>query len=73
MPKGNVKWFSNAKGYGFILAEGSDKDIFVHYSSIQSEGYRSLKEGDPVEFELVEGPKGLKADNVVRATPPAPA
>ena len=71
MPKGKVKWFSNAKGYGFILAEGSDKDIFVHFSSIQSEGYRSLKEGDPVEFELVEGPKGLKADNV-KATSPAP-
>jgi len=65
MSKGKVKWFSNAKGYGFIQAEDFGKDIFVHYSSIQSEGYRSLKEGDPVEFELVDGPKGPKAENVV--------
>ena len=67
MPKGKVKWFSNAKGYGFIQADGSDKDIFVHYSSIQGDGYRSLKEGDPVDFELIEGPKGPKAENVMRA------
>ena len=67
MPKGKVKWFSNAKGYGFIQAEGTEKDIFVHYSSIRSEGYRTLTEGDAVEFELVEGPKGLKAENVVLA------
>ena len=65
MSKGKVKWFSNAKGYGFIQAEEFEKDIFVHYSSIQSEGYRSLKEGDPVEFELVDGPKGPKAENVI--------
>ena len=67
MPKGKVKWFSNAKGYGFIQTEGTEKDIFVHYSSIRSEGYRTLTEGDAVEFELVEGPKGLKAENVVPA------
>ena len=66
MPQGKVKWFSNTKGYGFIQADGSDKDIFVHYSSIQGEGYKSLKEGDPVEFSLVESPKGLKAENVTR-------
>ena len=67
MPKGKVKWFSNAKGYGFIQSEEvSEKDIFVHYSSIQAEGYRSLNEGDNVEFELVDGPKGPKAENVVR-------
>lgn len=66
MPQGKVKWFSNTKGYGFIQADGSDKDIFVHYSSIQAEGYKSLKEGDPVEFSLVDGPKGLKAENVAR-------
>lgn len=67
MPKGKVKWFSNAKGYGFIQAgEEVDKDIFVHYSSIKAEGYRSLNEGDDVEFELVDGEKGPKAENVVK-------
>ncbi len=67
MAKGKVKWFSNAKGYGFIRAdEAVEKDIFVHYSSIQAKGYRSLNEGDDVEFELVEGPKGPKAENVVK-------
>lgn len=67
MPKGKVKWFSNAKGYGFIRAdEVVEEDIFVHYSSIQGDGYRSLNEGDDVEFELVDGPKGSKAEKVVR-------
>ncbi len=67
MPKGKVKWFSNTKGYGFILTpDMPDKDIFVHYSSIKAEGYRSLNEGDDVEFELVDGPKGPKAENVVK-------
>ena len=66
MPTGKVKWFSNAKGYGFIQAEGSDTDIFVHYSSIQADGYRSLDEGDAVEFDMVDGPKGPKAEHVVR-------
>ncbi|MHC4715930.1 MAG: cold-shock protein [Planctomycetota bacterium] len=66
MPKGTVKWFSNAKGFGFIQTEGVDQDIFVHYSSIQTEGYRTLKQGDPVEFELVDGEKGPKAEKVVR-------
>ncbi len=64
MPKGKVKWFNNAKGFGFLRMDGEDNDIFVHYSSIQTDGYRTLNEGDPVEFELVEGPKGLKAENV---------
>ena len=73
MTKGKVKWFSNTKGYGFITADGSDKDIFVHFSAIQGEGYKSLKEGDPVEFELIESPKGLKAENVIRAEAPAQA
>ena len=73
MSQGKVKWFSNAKGYGFIRAEAiTEKDIFVHYSSIKSDGYRSLNEGDPVEFELIEGPKGPKAENVA-ATESAPA
>ena len=66
MPKGKVKWFSNAKGFGFIQADGTEKDIFVHYSSISAEGYRSLDEGDDVEFELADGPKGPKAENVVK-------
>ena len=64
MSKGKVKWFSNAKGYGFIQAEETEQDIFVHYSCIAAEGYRSLNEGDPVEFELVKGEKGPKAENV---------
>lgn len=67
MPKGTVKWFNNAKGYGFIQAEGSQADIFVHHTSIKSEGFRTLNEGEQVDFELVQGPKGLKADNVTRA------
>jgi len=66
MPKGKVKWFNDTKGYGFIQLEGQDKDIFVHYSSVKAEGFRTLSEGEEVEFELVEGPKGLKAENVVR-------
>jgi len=64
MSTGKVKWFSNAKGYGFIQAEDTEQDIFVHYSSITAEGYRSLNEGDAVEFELVAGEKGPKAENV---------
>ena len=62
MSKGTVKWFNDAKGYGFISAEERDEDIFVHYSSVEAEGFRSLAEGDAVEFELVEGDKGLKAE-----------
>lgn len=67
MSRGKVKWFSNAKGYGFIQAEDTEQDIFVHYSSIESEGYRSLNEGDDVEFELVDSPKGPKAEGVTKA------
>jgi cold shock protein len=63
--KGTVKWFNNAKGYGFIGREDGP-DVFVHYSSIQLEGYKSLKEGDAVEFDIVEGAKGPQADNVTR-------
>ncbi len=62
---GTVKWFNNAKGYGFLGREGG-ADVFVHYSSIQSEGYKSLKEGDPVEFDVVQGEKGPQADQVQR-------
>lgn len=58
---GVVKWFNNAKGYGFVVADNHDQDIFVHFSSIAMEGYRTLKEGQRVQFEIDEGPKGLHA------------
>jgi CspA family cold shock protein len=63
--QGTVKWFNNEKGYGFISRE-SGPDVFVHYTAILAEGYRSLNEGDRVSFEVVEGQKGLQARNVVR-------
>ncbi len=63
MPKGTVKWFNDAKGFGFIAQEGG-KDVFVHFSAITATGFRSLAEGDQVEFDIVEGPKGLQAANV---------
>ena len=66
MQAGKVKWFNNAKGYGFIVSnEDVDKDLFAHYSAIQSEGYRSLKAGQDVDFELTNGPKGPQAVNIV--------
>ncbi len=61
--KGTVKWFNAAKGFGFIQRENGE-DVFVHFSAIQSEGYRSLDEGSNVEFEVLKGPKGLQAANV---------
>ena len=60
---GKVKWFNNAKGYGFVEREGGD-DVFVHYSAISGNGFRSLEEGQEVEFEIVDGPKGPQAGNV---------
>ncbi len=60
---GNVKWFNNAKGYGFI-GRDDGPDVFVHYSAIAGDGYRTLQEGDPVEFEIAPGPKGPQAANV---------
>jgi CspA family cold shock protein len=66
MAHGKVKWFNDAKGYGFIQADDSDKDIFVHHTSIQAEGFRTLAQGEDVEFELVDGPKGPKAEKVLR-------
>ena len=65
MPQGTVKWFNDQKGYGFIAVEGGD-DVFVHQSSIEMEGFRSLNEGDSVEFEIVDGDKGPAAQNVVK-------
>lgn len=62
---GRVKWFNDSKGFGFIEREGGP-DVFVHYSAIQSDGFKSLKENDKVEFEVKEGPKGLQAANVVK-------
>jgi CspA family cold shock protein len=65
--KGTVKWFNNAKGYGFIGREDG-ADVFVHYSAITFEGYKSLQEGDQVEFEITQGPKGPQAANVTKAS-----
>jgi CspA family cold shock protein len=65
MARGKVKWFNDQKGFGFIEQEGGD-DVFVHYSSIAGDGFKTLAEGDEVEFELTQGPKGAKAENVTR-------
>ena len=65
MPKGTVKWFNGKKGYGFITSEDG-KEIFVHFSSIEGEGYKSLKEGDEVNFEITSGEKGEQATQVVK-------
>jgi cold shock protein len=65
MVNGTVKWFNDSKGFGFLEQEGGD-DVFVHFSAIAGDGFKSLAEGDSVTFELVKGPKGLQAANVVR-------
>ncbi|MBL8117754.1 MAG: cold shock domain-containing protein [Anaerolineae bacterium] len=69
--QGFVKWFSNEKGYGFITPENGSSDVFVHYTAIQGNGYRSLQEKTKVEFEVVEGPKGKQASTVIVLEAPA--
>ncbi|NND45969.1 MAG: cold-shock protein [Xanthomonadales bacterium] len=64
MTTGTVKWFNDAKGFGFITPENGEKDVFVHFSSIQAGGFKSLAEGQRVEFEVTDGPKGPQASNV---------
>ncbi|HEY7773887.1 MAG TPA: cold shock domain-containing protein CspD [Marinagarivorans sp.] len=64
MPKGIVKWFNNAKGFGFILSDENSEDIFAHYSAIEMDGFRTLKAGQPVQFEIQQGQKGLHAANI---------
>lgn len=66
MKKGTVKWFASQKGYGFITGEEDGKDVFVHFSGINAEGYKSLEEGAAVEYEVVDGPKGPQAVNVTK-------
>jgi CspA family cold shock protein len=66
MAKGKVKWFSNQKGYGFITRDDG-KDVFVHYSAVKGEGYKTLEEGQEVEFDVTQGPKGEQATNVTKA------
>lgn len=66
MATGKVKWFDNRKGFGFIVYETSGKDVFVHHTSIEGQGYKTLKEGETVNFDLIESDKGLKAQHVQR-------
>jgi len=66
MARGTVKWFSDQKGYGFVTPEDGSKDVFVHHSAIQGDGFKSLREGQTVEFEVSQGPKGPQATNVVK-------
>ncbi len=68
MSTGKVKWFNEAKGYGFIEPDGGGRDVFVHYSAIQGEGYKTLSEGQMVEFEVTQGEKGPQAANVMKAS-----
>jgi cold shock protein len=65
--KGQVKWFNDAKGFGFIAPEDGGDDVFVHFQSIEGDGFKSLREGETVEFDVNDGPKGLQAANVIKA------
>lgn len=67
MATGQVKWFNDAKGYGFIQQEGSERDVFVHYTAIQGDGFKTLAEGQRVDFDLIDGPKGPQASNVTKS------
>ncbi|HQQ64392.1 MAG TPA: cold shock domain-containing protein CspD [Pseudomonadales bacterium] len=64
MPTGTVKWFNNAKGYGFILPDAGGEDLFAHYSTITMDGYKTLKAGQQVSYDIIQGPKGLHATNI---------
>lgn len=71
MPRGTVKWFNEKKGYGFIQQEGGGADVFAHYTNIKSEGFKTLSDGQMVEFELIEDAKGAKAMNIIPLASPA--
>jgi CspA family cold shock protein len=73
MPTGTVKWFNNAKGYGFILADQGNEDLFAHYSAIKMDGYKTLKAGQQVSFEITKGDKGLHAVNICTPETAEPA
>lgn len=73
MATGKVKWFNDQKGFGFISSDNGQKDIFVHHSVIEADGFRTLQDGETVEYEAEDGPKGMKATKVRRAAAPAPA
>ncbi|MFC6299049.1 cold shock domain-containing protein CspD [Pseudomonas sp. CCM 7893] len=64
MASGKVKWFNNAKGYGFVIEDGKEENLFAHYSAIEMDGYKTLKAGQAVSFEIIQGPKGLHAVNI---------
>ena len=71
MLSGKVKWFNNAKGYGFIIEDGKDEDLFAHFSAIDMDGYKTLKAGQPVSFDIKQGPKGLHAVDIKLVTTPS--
>jgi CspA family cold shock protein len=73
MPVGTVKWFNDAKGFGFIEPEGGGDDVFAHFSAIRMEGFRTLKQGSRVTYEVVQGPKGQLAQNISPLEPAAPS